>query len=72
MSPGGSHDASRGQVDSFGGHSATAATMEAEAVTTVAGEGLSPAEAEAVARDLATADLPVDVPDSTEGRSGGG
>lgn len=62
-----------GQIDAFGGHSAIAVPMEAEAGPTVAGEGLSPAEAEGVARDLALADPPPDVPDPTiEGRSGGG
>ncbi|CAN5739417.1 hypothetical protein BH20CHL5_BH20CHL5_03370 [soil metagenome] len=69
----GSDDPSRGQIDAFRGHSAMAVPMVAEAGPTVAGEGLSPAEAEGVARDLAVADPPPDVPDPTiEGRSGGG
>lgn len=57
------------QIDAFGGHSAIAVPIEPESGSTVAGEGISPAEAERVARELATADVP-DHP--VEGRSGGG
>ncbi len=56
-----SKDRMGGQIDAFGGHSA------------VSGEGLSPLEAEEVARDLAAAELPTQTPDATaEDRSGGG
>ncbi len=50
-----------GQIDAFGGHSA------------IAGGGITPTEAEEVARDLAAAELPTLEPDATaEARSGGG
>ncbi len=62
-----------GQIDAFGGRSAIAVPIESESGPTVSGEGISPAEAEHVARELATADLSADVPDhSGEGRAGGG
>ncbi len=67
-------DRGEGQIDAFGGRSALAPPAEPEGGTSVSGEGLSPMEAEGVARDLASSDLPTEMPgDATaDGRAGGG
>lgn len=67
-------DRGEGQISAFGGRSGLTPAAEPEGGTSVPGEGLSPIEAEGVARELASSDLPTQMPgDATaEGRAGGG
>ncbi len=67
-------DRGEGQIDAVGGRSALAPPPEPDGGTSVSGEGISPLEAERVARELASSDLPTETPvePTAEGRAGGG